>query len=86
MTEKGGAGQAHAYAAAPAGLPSSVQSERASTPDPHPPVLPACPQPRAAGKLALLQAVLPRLLAGGHRVLIFSQYVEMLDILEVGRR
>ena len=36
----------------------------------------------ASGKLTLLQQLLPRLLARGHRVLIFSQYVEMLDILE----
>ncbi|KAL4854430.1 Chromodomain-helicase-DNA-binding protein 3 [Chlorella vulgaris] len=36
----------------------------------------------ASGKLTLLQQMLPRLLAGGHRVLIFSQYIEMLDILE----
>ena len=34
----------------------------------------ACP---AAGKLTLLQQLLPRLLARGHRVLIFSQFVEV---------
>ena len=31
----------------------------------------------ASGKLTLLQQLLPRLLAEGHRVLIFSQYVEV---------
>lgn len=31
----------------------------------------------ASGKLTLLQQMLPRLLAGGHRVLIFSQYIEV---------
>jgi len=34
-----------------------------------------------SGKLALLDGLLPRLLAGKHRVLIFSQMVRMLDIL-----
>ncbi|PSC71333.1 chromodomain-helicase-DNA-binding 3 isoform X1, partial [Micractinium conductrix] len=36
----------------------------------------------ASGKLTLLQQLLPRLLSEGHRVLVFSQSVEMLDILE----
>lgn len=31
----------------------------------------------ASGKLTLLQQLLPRLLAGGHRVLLFSQSVEV---------
>lgn len=30
-----------------------------------------------AGKLTLLQQLLPRLLAEGHRILIFSQYVDV---------
>ncbi|GMH36110.1 hypothetical protein BSKO_03978 [Bryopsis sp. KO-2023] len=36
----------------------------------------------ASGKLDLLHKMLQRLLAGGHRVLIYSQFVMMLDILE----
>eukprot|EP00658_Telonema_sp_P-2_P019231 TRINITY_DN17567_c0_g1_i3.p1 TRINITY_DN17567_c0_g1~~TRINITY_DN17567_c0_g1_i3.p1 ORF type:complete len:169 (-),score=52.25 TRINITY_DN17567_c0_g1_i3:108-614(-) len=35
----------------------------------------------ASGKLALLDKLLKRLHEGGHRVLIFSQMVRMLDIL-----
>ena len=35
-----------------------------------------------SGKLALLEALLGRLHAGGHRVLLFSQSVRMLDVLE----
>eukprot|EP00897_Mesotaenium_endlicherianum_P006357 jgi/Mesen1/574/ME000107S10816 len=37
---------------------------------------------KASGKLALLDRMLERLHAGGHRVLIFSQMTKLLDILE----
>ncbi|KAJ8366948.1 hypothetical protein AAFF_G00336370 [Aldrovandia affinis] len=37
---------------------------------------------RSAGKLVLLDKLLPRLKAAGHKVLIFSQMVRCLDILE----
>jgi hypothetical protein len=37
---------------------------------------------RGSGKLVLLDKLLPRLRQGGHRVLIFSQMVRVLDILE----
>ncbi|XP_019406287.1 PREDICTED: chromodomain-helicase-DNA-binding protein 6 isoform X3 [Crocodylus porosus] len=37
---------------------------------------------QAAGKLVLIDKLLPRLIAGGHKVLIFSQMVRCLDILE----
>ena len=37
---------------------------------------------QAAGKLVLIDKLLPKLKAGGHRVLIFSQMVHCLDILE----
>ncbi|NXL75883.1 CHD8 protein, partial [Leptocoma aspasia] len=37
---------------------------------------------RSAGKLVLLDKLLPRLRAGGHKVLVFSQMVRCLDILE----
>ncbi|XP_061695870.1 chromodomain-helicase-DNA-binding protein 7 isoform X2 [Syngnathoides biaculeatus] len=36
----------------------------------------------AAGKLVLIDKLLPKLKAGGHRVLVFSQMVRCLDILE----
>jgi SNF2 family DNA or RNA helicase len=36
---------------------------------------------RAAGKFALLDHVLPKLKAAGHRVLIFSQMTSLMDIL-----
>ncbi|KAL4941219.1 hypothetical protein BDV06DRAFT_194888 [Aspergillus oleicola] len=36
----------------------------------------------AAGKLQLLQLMLPKLQARGHRVLIFSQFLENLDVVE----
>lgn len=36
----------------------------------------------ASGKLFLIDRLLPKLRAGGHRVLVFSQMVRMLDILE----
>ena len=36
----------------------------------------------ASGKLVLLKRLLPALRAGGHRVLIYSQFVRMLDVLE----
>ena len=35
-----------------------------------------------SGKMAMLAAMLPRLLAGGHRVLIFSQLTGVLTLLE----
>lgn len=37
---------------------------------------------QASGKLVLIDKLLPKLRAGGHRVLIFSQMVRCLDILE----
>ncbi|KAJ2807637.1 putative ATPase [Coemansia guatemalensis] len=37
---------------------------------------------RSSGKLLLLDRLLPSLFADGHRVLIFSQFARMLDILE----
>ncbi|XP_018090747.1 chromodomain-helicase-DNA-binding protein 6 isoform X8 [Xenopus laevis] len=37
---------------------------------------------QAAGKLVLINKLLPKLIAGGHKVLIFSQMVRCLDILE----
>lgn len=36
----------------------------------------------AAGKLQLLELMLPKLQARGHRVLIFSQFLENLDVVE----
>ncbi|KAJ3361852.1 hypothetical protein GGF32_006880 [Allomyces javanicus] len=36
----------------------------------------------SAGKLALLDRILPRLQAGGHKLLIFAQFMATLDILE----
>ena len=43
----------------------------------------------ASGKLALLDSMFPKLMAGGHRMLVYSQFTSMLDILEdwlLGRR
>lgn len=37
---------------------------------------------QACGKMKLLDRLLPRLHAGGHKVLIFSQMTQMLGILE----
>ncbi|XP_042563774.1 chromodomain-helicase-DNA-binding protein 6 isoform X2 [Clupea harengus] len=37
---------------------------------------------QASGKLVLIDKLLPRLIAGGHKVLVFSQMVRCLDILE----
>jgi SNF2 family DNA or RNA helicase len=36
----------------------------------------------ASGKLALLDRMMGRLRSGGHRVLIYSQFTRMLDVLE----
>ncbi|KAL5001929.1 hypothetical protein BDV10DRAFT_140305 [Aspergillus recurvatus] len=36
----------------------------------------------AAGKLQLLELMLPKLQARGHRVLVFSQFLESLDVME----
>jgi len=38
---------------------------------------------RASGKLELLHRLLPKLKAGGHRVLLFSQMTKLLDILQL---
>lgn len=35
-----------------------------------------------SGKLLMLDRMLPRLRADGHRVLLFSQFTSMLDLLE----
>ena len=37
---------------------------------------------QASGKLVLVDKLLPKLKAGGHKVLIFSQMIRVLDILE----
>lgn len=37
---------------------------------------------KSSGKLVLVDKLLPKLKAQGHRVLIFSQWVRILDILE----
>ncbi|AAS51822.1 ADL098Cp [Eremothecium gossypii ATCC 10895] len=37
---------------------------------------------QTSGKLQILQQLLPRLLAAKHKVLIFSQFVSMLDLIE----
>lgn len=38
-----------------------------------------------AGKLSVLDSLLTRLKAEGHRVLIYSQMTKMIDLLEVRR-
>jgi SNF2 family DNA or RNA helicase len=38
---------------------------------------------QASGKLKLLDSLLPSLFERGHKILIFSQFSQMLDILEV---
>ena len=37
---------------------------------------------QASGKLVLMDKLLPRLKDGGHKVLVFSQMIRVLDILE----
>jgi chromodomain-helicase-DNA-binding protein 7 len=37
---------------------------------------------KASGKLVLIDKLLPKLKAGDHKVLIFSQMIRVLDILE----
>ena len=37
---------------------------------------------QSAGKMVLLDKLLPRLKEGGHKILIFSQMIRCLDILE----
>ncbi|TRZ06421.1 hypothetical protein HGM15179_020686, partial [Zosterops borbonicus] len=59
-----------------------VAELRASLPSPPPPDLALQALVRSAGKLVLLDKLLPRLRAGGHKVLVFSQMVRCLDILE----
>ena len=38
---------------------------------------------RSSGKVAVLFNILPKLKAAGHRVLLFSQMVQLLNIVEV---
>ncbi|NWT08876.1 CHD8 protein, partial [Vireo altiloquus] len=59
-----------------------VAELRESLPTPPPPDLALQALVRSAGKLVLLDKLLPRLRAGGHKVLVFSQMVRCLDILE----
>lgn len=37
---------------------------------------------QSAGKLVLLDKLLPKLKQNGHKVLVFSQMIKVLDILE----
>ncbi|XP_034021847.1 chromodomain-helicase-DNA-binding protein 6 [Thalassophryne amazonica] len=54
--------------------------KKSHSPDAHDFQLQAMIQ--AAGKLVLIDKLLPKLLTGGHKVLVFSQMVRCLDILE----
>lgn len=40
----------------------------------------------SSGKLVVLDKLLAKLYAGGHRVLLFSLFTRVLDLLEVGQR
>jgi len=37
---------------------------------------------QSSGKLVLVDKLLPKLKAGGHKILIFSQMIRVLDIIE----
>ena len=39
----------------------------------------------ASGKMMVLERLLDALFARGHKVLVFSQFVTMLDVIEVSR-
>uniref|UniRef100_A0A674HTT9 Chromodomain helicase DNA binding protein 8 n=1 Tax=Taeniopygia guttata TaxID=59729 RepID=A0A674HTT9_TAEGU len=65
------------------GAEEQIVAELRSSPGaPAPPDLALQALVRSAGKLVLLDKLLPRLRAGGHKVLVFSQMVRCLDILE----
>ncbi|XP_066536668.1 chromodomain-helicase-DNA-binding protein 8 [Hoplias malabaricus] len=64
------------------GAEEKIVAEMREKYDPTPPDFHLQALVRSAGKLVLLDKLLPRLKAGGHKVLIFSQMVRCLDILE----
>jgi SNF2 family DNA or RNA helicase len=38
---------------------------------------------RASGKFELLDRILPKLIKTGHKVLIFSQFTQLMDIMQI---
>ncbi|KAH0617682.1 hypothetical protein JD844_016167 [Phrynosoma platyrhinos] len=65
-----------------AGAEEKILEEFKETHNPDSPDFQLQAMIQAAGKLVLIDKLLPKLKAGGHRVLIFSQMVRCLDILE----
>jgi len=38
---------------------------------------------RSSGKFELLDRILPKMIATGHKVLIFSQFTQLMDIMQI---
>lgn len=66
----------------PAGAEEKILEDFRKTHSPEAPDFQLQAMIQAAGKLVLIDKLLPKLIAGGHKVLIFSQMVRCLDILE----
>ncbi|KAL0970047.1 hypothetical protein UPYG_G00236430 [Umbra pygmaea] len=64
------------------GAEEMITAQLSTVFDPHSPDFPLQTLVHSAGKLVLLDKLLPKLKAGGHKVLIFSQMVKVLGILE----
>lgn len=64
------------------GAEEKIAEEFRDTHGPDVPDMPLQAMIQASGKLVLIDKLLPKLKAGGHRVLVFSQMVRCLDILE----
>jgi SNF2 family DNA or RNA helicase len=74
-------------AAAKAAAEMFAKAEAAGLPAPDAPAPPAMPSPLdlltgSSGKMVLISKLLPKLKKDGHKVLIFSQFTIVLDLLE----
>ncbi|GLI68496.1 hypothetical protein VaNZ11_012939 [Volvox africanus] len=84
----GAGGAAPAVAPVPAPGGAGAADRLRQSPDAGPQAVFAAPDAaaeeliRSSGKLALLDSVLPKLAATGHRVLLFSQMTRALDLVE----
>lgn len=74
--------QAHPIVFAGPGAEEKIAEEFRESHGPDVPDMALQAMIQSAGKLVLIDKLLPKLKAGGHRVLVFSQMVRCLDILE----
>ena len=62
--------------------PTDPTLQPSNTPSLHPPITPPVPSSSSSGKLDMFGELLEEVIDGGHRLLVFSQFVGMLTLLK----